>query len=322
MPGIADFSFRIRFNRSPQDTINIEDSTWETKYRGLTLTLRTAQKNSPIKDAKTLVLRSCGWQTADQAQEAGNSCFHAIMRTLACLRIGADYGLRAPASFITDAGLRMLNEDSGHSVLRDIHGLMVFETTPSPRFVALGHPSIIRGTPRDRFERAFDAALAEPQPLSAKELISIQLFNAAFFQASPDSRFLLLIMAAEALMEFPPRSIEAVKMVDSFIAGVQQNGALSESERASMIGSLRWLRLESINQAGRRLAAERLPGRIYNNEPAPSFFSKCYDIRSRLVHAQDPLPSRADVGTAAAHMETFVSDLLAGHLLNKIWPIE
>jgi len=71
---------------------------------------------------------------------------------------------------------------------------------------------------------------------------------------------------------------------------------------------------ESINHTGRKLATTRLGSQHYGGKDADSFFSYCYGIRSRLVHGQQPIPDRAEVGSAAASLEVFVSDLLAGEL--------
>jgi hypothetical protein len=85
---------------------------------------------------------------------------------------------------------------------------------------------------------------------------------------------------------------------------------LSAEEKRSLVGGLRELRRESISSAGRRLAAERLGERTYMEMPAAKFFAHCYDLRSRLVHGGEPRPSRQEVGSAAAALGVFVSELL------------
>lgn len=64
------------------------------------------------------------------------------------------------------------------------------------------------------------------------------------------------------------------------------------------------------NKAGRELASS-LAEKRYRNMTPPKFFSACYDVRSKLVHGTHPRPSREEVGSLAANLELFVSDLLA-----------
>ena len=55
-------------------------------------------------------------------------------------------------------------------------------------------------------------------------------------------------MAVEALIEPRPKSTEAVAYIDDFITGIKYS-EIVESEKSSLIGSLKHIRDESINQA-------------------------------------------------------------------------
>jgi hypothetical protein len=173
---------------------------------------------------------------------------------------------------------------------------------------------VMRGVPKDHFERIFAYAVANLLELSFRDRLSLELFNASFFQKSADSRFLMLVMAIEALLEQSPRSPEATRHVESMIAATKDSESLKPEEKESLIGGMRWLRYESINRAGRRLAKENLGERTYMDKSAPSFFSYCYTLRSRLVHGEHPLPSQQDIASVVAQLEVFVSDLLCGDL--------
>jgi hypothetical protein len=207
----------------------------------------------------------------------------------------------------------MLEAQSGFQVLNDVHGLMIYESEPLPHFATISTDGL-RGIPQDRFERVFSKALARPRALTERERLSLELFNASFFQKSADARFLVLVIAIEALLELSPRSSAAAEYVESMIADTQNSELLSSEEKESFLGSLRWLRYESINQTGRRLAKKCLGGQTYMNKKAPSFFSYCYNLRSRLIHGEHPLPSQQEIGSTVAQLEVFVSDILSGDL--------
>ena len=50
-------------------------------------------------------------------------------------------------------------------------------------------------------------------------------------------------------------------------------------------------------------------------QPAPEFFSRCYRLRSQLVHGLMPQPTLAEVVRSQGELRRFVSDLLTTPLL-------
>ncbi len=309
------YSFRIRFVRSPRDTINIDSPSWEiiSPDEGIPITFRSREKNTPVSQSRYLILQSSGWASGEDALRAGQRYQDALMLSLARLRIGADFGSRAPKSFVTEYGLSMLEQQKGQNVLNDVHGLMTFKSDAQPLFVS-AKVSPVRGVQQEQFERIFSYAIQRPREISDRERLSLELFNASFFQSSEDARFLLLVMAVEALIETSPRSKAAIEHVEDLLKITFESQYLSKEEKKSISSTLQYLRQESINQSGQKLAKERLESRKYGELEAQRFFSKCYHLRSRLVHGAVPMPSREKVSIAAAHMEMFVSDLLSGTL--------
>ena len=115
------------------------------------------------------------------------------------------------------------------------------------------------------------------------------------------------MIALESLAELRQRSPEARDLVGSFLAQTQASG-LPESEIDSIVGSLRWLRSESIGQAGRRLARSLEPRR-YMDLSSVQFFTRCYDLRSRLMHGVHPMPTREEIDAHAANRGEALNDL-------------
>lgn len=309
------FSFRVRFHRSPVDTIIISASKWEWNIGedSPALLLCSHKQEEALKDSKTWVFKSEGWASEEEASQAGKRYVDALALTLVRLRIGANFGNRAPKSAFTPAGLAMLGAQNGSRFLNDVHGLMIYESEPPPRFATL-RVDALRGVPQDDFEKIFSHALAHPRVITDRERLSLELFNASFFQNSEDSRFILLMMAFEALLEPSPRSSVAALHVDSMIAATHSSESLSPEEKESLLGALSGLHYESISQTGRRLAEKCLGRQVYMNKEAPSFFSYCYELRSRLVHSNHPMPSQQEIGPATAQLEVFVSNILSGEL--------
>jgi len=309
------YTFRIRVNRAPSNTIETEQSqiALPDPAPGISLSLRASSPGKSLKDAERWVLIGKGYKTEAEASEAGARMQDAFMLALARVRLGADFGYRVPGGTITKDGLEHFGRRLDGRVLNDVHGLSVYRSDPKPRFMEVRVKALI-GKNYDFFTSTLTRAVALRHPLTDRERVCFHLFAASFFQPTADSRFLLLVMAVEALIEPTCKSTEAVAYVDGFIKQVADSD-LQEGEKKSLIGSLRWLRDESINQAGRRLATERLNGQVYDGESAASFFSHVYDLRSALVHGTPP--AYEDISHIVAPLEIFVSDLLAGPLMER-----
>jgi hypothetical protein len=125
------------------------------------------------------------------------------------------------------------------------------------------------------------------------------------------------MMALETLLEPAPRSDESKHHINELINITKGSTKLSEKDKSSLTQSLEGLYKESIGKTGRKLA-QRLKGNKYMDRNPKNFFSYCYELRSKLVHGSVPRPERNDVDIAAAHLESFVADLLSGPLLERI----
>jgi hypothetical protein len=272
-------------------------------------------QDTTLRDAERWALVGEGYESEREALEDGERFQDVLTIALASLRIGANFGDRSGKGQFTAHGLRSLEGNIGQRILNDVHGLMAYRSEGKPRFASMGTPSISLGTRLERFEQAFLAITAHNYRLTDREKIAFSLFNSAFFQPVPDSRFLLLMMSAEALLELQPMSLEAVNHVNGFIAQIR-NSVLHDTEKGSLIGRLRWMLDESIRQGGRRLVKERLGERVYNDKPAQKFFLDMYDMRSNLVHGKMPFPTFHEVGAMAANAEVFVSHLLTAPYVN------
>jgi len=306
----VNYSFRIRFNRSPTDTIelNVHELEIQLPNNLGMLRLRAQGENLTIRDSDKLTVVAENYGSIDEAKIAGGAMQNALMVALARIRVGADFGYRAPSSVITEYGLQHFEKNTGQRILNNVHGLMIFETNPPPKF-ALATAKMRRGVQSEKFIQALVDAVSYQVQISQRDLLAYSLFNASFFQPTADTRFLLLVMAIEALIEPSPRSPQALEHIESMI-GQTKNSKLTRDEKNSILGSLSWLRAESISQSGKKLVIQRLGNKIYNGKPAGDFFSDCYQLRSRFVHGVLPIPTFEEIGAASGLLEVFVSDLL------------
>ena len=311
--------FRLRFNRSPRDTLNVDENeitlpTVETSHE---VVLKARETERSIKDATSIVLRGTGWERKEEAEDLGAFYADVLSRTYARLRLGADFGSRAAKSGVTEAGLSLISKNTGRPVLNDVHGMVVYDRTAMPQvaFISM-QGDMIRGVAVEQFLTVFETVLSRPREIDDRERVALELFNASFFQTSEDSRFLLLMSGLEALIVQRPRSEAVCIFLRTLSETIEAAHGIDAMERDALKQGVGQFRRESIGQAGRRLVSEALDGRTYKEMTPSDFFDRCYRLRSRLVHGDLPFPTREELSGVVAQLEVMLSDLLSTDLLD------
>lgn len=312
-----NWCFRILFRLPPRLRLDIDGNEWPLVAADddHPILLRSVHDDERIKDADWLVVVGKFFDTEPDALRASRM-WHAVLEfAFARVGIAADFGTRAPKGQFTDAGLQLLQQQTGRKVLNEVHGIHMHECEPPPLFARTSINFVV-GKGSDKLHEAISvAAASSPQPDPVRSL-AFDLYSASFFESSADARLLMLMMGVETLIDLQPRSENAQQHVRKLLR-LTEDAPLPESEIASLKGSLNWLLKESISAAGRRLATTLEP-RTYMGKSPRDFFTICYQLRSDLVHGSVPRPAREEVDSTAAHLETFVGNLLSGDLLNAI----
>jgi hypothetical protein len=194
-------------------------------------------------------------------------------------------------------------------VLNDEHGTMVFRCEPRPLFGSIGAPTVTVGANVERLAAATTGARDAEAVMTEAQCLAFDLYSASFSETSGDARFMMLMMAVETLIDPQPREQAVRDYVQRLIAETEA-AELPAGEKQSIAGSLSWLHNQSIGQAGRQLA-RKLGTCQYLDEDSVTFFNDCYELRSALAHGYVPRPTPMTIGTHAAHLQSFVGDLLA-----------
>jgi hypothetical protein len=216
--------------------------------------------------------------------------------------VGVDWGGGPSEEAFTAAGLEYFAKELGSPVRADVHGIDVYERVPDVRFIAF------RTTPS--FTKDLDMFRVELQtpakPMTRKQQLAAEILTSHHFDTSPRSRFLTLMTAIESLLAPKECGADAHSVVAALLRTVAES-SLDKSTKDSMKGAIRWLRSESINQSGRRLATTLLSGRQYDGKPPAVFFSDIYEVRSGIVHRGDSPKEMLDLVNAT---QQFVKDLI------------
>lgn len=306
------FSYRIQIKLTKTKGFNCDETIYKLEniegYRPIQI--KSAREGEKIQDAEDLVFFSEGFNSFEDAEKEGGKVLNTIIRSFLKLKKGIDFGARGTSFQITKEGLKYFEEVLGvKRMLPGGLGLKVYASSPQPKFVT-PKTELKISSPIAHFENAFTQAISNYRELNSTELLSTQLFNSSFFEEIPESRFLLLVMAIEILIQCKPRSIEVKNHIERMIELTNTNNEINDSDKKSIKGSLSWLKNQSIGQAGRELSRKLLGETKYYGMSAARFFTHCYDIRCTLVHGNSTLQSKEVIGLLSLELEKFVSDLL------------
>jgi hypothetical protein len=279
--------------------------------------LVAANGGEKIDGAKNLLLIGRGYESPPAAEEAGRRWRGLLERSAALMQLGADFGDRVGGGGLGAVFQQQLEAEVGRPVIYNNYGLQVFKESPWPMFVAM-NAGLSTGAPTYILTTATEVGRQIGLTTSDRESLAYDLYAASFFQKGPDARYLMLMAALEALIEPRPRPTTCIEHVERVIK-LTREAQLPEPEIRSMVGTLEWLKEESIGQAGRRLATQLGERRYMDGKETPvQFFTRCYTLRSNLVHGHVPRPAESDVGSRAASLEVFVGHLISGELLDAV----
>ena len=171
---MKNFSFRVRLIRSPRDTINIDAAAldFELNDIGSEVSLCSITGEKSIQDCEKWIFKGNGWRDQESALAAAKQYTDALLLSLARLRIGVDMGLRGTKSAFTLAGLRMLEDQTGHRVLNEMNGIQVYKTNPPPKFAST-QADMVRGVSKEHFVKIFHQAVNSQYEFSERERIFI-----------------------------------------------------------------------------------------------------------------------------------------------------
>lgn len=308
-PSLGGIAFRFRFTLPESLAIQSNEQYVDFTSGETSRILFSAVGSKDLKSAKQIAVKGGPFTTEEEALAAGERARRALMLCLTRMRIGASFGLDEPRSVLTNYGRQYFEQQLGQRVLQDLPQVIAFDDNVPTKFARLNMRPVV-GKPPDQLQRVFRSALDLAPEFSEREQLALELFGTALFEQSERARFVTLMIAIEALLEPKERSSKAIEMVESFAKQVQANTELSKSERDSLFGTVRWLKLESINRTGRNLAGEALAGHQYLGMTPDSFFKLCYEVRSEIVHTGAVRSDGADIKQLAPELECFVADLI------------
>lgn len=123
-------------------------------------------KGGPISETSDLTLRGSGYESAESAERHAVQWRSWVTVAFAAHNLGADFGQRVPPFWISPE-YRAANATDEHTVvLEDRHELIIFETTPRPRFLHIAVGDVTFGKSATRVRQAIQVAIDRGVELS------------------------------------------------------------------------------------------------------------------------------------------------------------
>jgi hypothetical protein len=284
---------------------------------GVDVTMKPSDGAATLSAARRIVVVGRAFDDEDAAIYAGQRWRGWVEAAFSALRVAVDFGDRAGKGFVTNIGLEMASDAlEGHPpTLNDEHGLMVYNDEPTPIFFHSGPATATRAPEGPAVVRTVREAMQRNIERTEEEHVAYDLFSASFNTAGVvDARFVMLMMAVEAILVQEDRSPDAIALVEQLRATVEAS-SLPQGEKDSLLAGMAYLHQESISKSGRRLAKKLGDRRYmwgYDPEEKPvEFFQECYTMRSGLVHGEGDRPTYRQVGERGVNLENFVADVLS-----------
>jgi hypothetical protein len=311
------YDFRLRFNFSEAYRINSDEEEIELLAlpSGERIKLRSSVIGKPIKDHTEVAIIGKSYASEDQARVAAEKSKRSLLYWAIEQRVGIDFGDGKQLSYVTNEGLALLQKQYSCPIRNDIHGIDVYEHVEKLMFVKPDAKATVgKSLPKliDTFQREY----TNSRNLTEKQVLASEIYASSFFDVSPRSRFITLVTAVEALLELPKRSDEVEILVTELKAKTQQS-KLDKLTSNSIISSLDKLRYQSIGQAGRMLASYLIPKEHFDGQSSADFFTRCYDLRSQILHQGKITKKSVDIRQLANIVEQFVQRLLIEALNNE-----
>jgi hypothetical protein len=264
-----------------------------------------------VMHAHELVIHGIGYVSVQDATEDGGRWIDAMTLGFMAVFLPANFGSRARRHGLNQGALDALRVARHGAVYRDVPGLLVVSEEPKAMFVRTLGASVLVGRNAELTIKAIQQAYNAKMLVDTRVLLAFDMYAAAETMPpdDPDARFLMLMIAVEALIkrEGIPKHQESA--IDQLLVSLETIENLDPDDVCSLRSRLNQLRLESIGSAGRRLARS-LGEQTYLGLSPEGFFRKCYTVRSELVHGNPKRPDPDTIRHLIGPLIQFVGDLI------------
>jgi hypothetical protein len=317
------FRYRIKFLVHFPGKIRDDEIKIAYKLSNNTSLSLSSYNGEKITESTTFVISGGGFSSEEEAFDQGRKIKKSLLISGPILGIGIDAGKDQCGSSMSTGMKNSMFEKTGVKIIEDVHGLSVYSEEYPTQVLSFSGSGVVQSWTANQFIETIECISNNLLELTDKEILCLELYGASHFESSVRASFLTLVLAIESLLEPAKRSEETIKHVDLLIKLTNDYCSLSSAEKSSINGSLQWLYQDSISKSLKKLALKYLQHKEYSGLSSQKFISKCYELRSNLVHSGKLKDEKVNLSVYTSQLNVFLSDLLQekiGINLNTLSP--
>jgi hypothetical protein len=305
--------FRIRGNKLgiPSPTRLLEPT-----YPGESIFLASPIGHRDIQEDHEVVLAGSAYASFDAALQAGRKWRQIVQSTFARQGIACEFGDDAaaklsPPRLTVDHTTGLFDLTPTDLLYDDRVGLLVFDAYPIPKFIFMygGTPIVSMSPPS---ADCISAAVQRNSSDWSDELrLAYTLVHSAMADTNPETRFILMVTAIEALIPYGKKEDALSQMLEALRPKASGMTSFDEDTRKVVDGLLKSSQYNSIRQYGLKLAG-RLSG-TYAGLAAKKYYDEAYGTRSALAHGSlrdTSLLTKDALEQRFSELRRFVLDIL------------
>ncbi|WP_433594395.1 hypothetical protein [Nocardia sp. CA-145437] len=306
----TQFRFRNTIDLVPGEYIAAEGNRLVLfSESGVEVVLRPSADNELFPAAARLLLAGGPYPTAEDALKAGMSWRRRLLLACSDRFVGINIGDEAEPH---PSRIPLSQTDfppEAPVLLKDRHGLLVHPESDNPlsAFVSFTADLSVQ-RPSSELLNAIRDAGAASSTMSARQTLALTLLHASRFDQNPETQYITLVTAIEALLK-PARQSATIRAALESCQRHAEELDLSPEELETIIQHIGYGKKESITESGRKLAST-LGDKEYGGFDPSTFFGRAYTTRSKLVHGNTSRPTHDELRAELGTLHGFVVDLL------------
>lgn len=292
MTSVRTYRFRLHWKLEPGRMIEGLENSEFVSLLGIGMCKIKVTQEGTNETETSLAIVGPAVESAEMAAHQAERALRGLLEM--SLRDGFALQLqpRTPPPVITQYGMELIAQQIPDidTIYRDRLGITIFEERGLTKFAGIASPTISVRSKLSSFISEWNCE-AEAS-ISLRNLIAYELYASSRFESSSRARFLLLVMAVEALGCQIQRPTEELLVIERLLEEVERT-QLPVTQRDALMDGIRSLKKVSINATCQKLISHAIDSAAVTDPEATCHFRDCYKIRGKIVHSgKTPPPGR------------------------------
>ena len=276
-------TFRVRFRFWVQNKLNLKQAEQRLTVAGREVVLSPQIPDTNIEDSEWLVMKACGFESADDAEDFARKLKASTEFSSVISRLGTDAGVNKNTGGFAKVVKDNLREKHGVLLRDNVHGIDVYPDDPNVRIAIISATGNVRSAP-DPFLSDIDELYGVVGNASPRAKDIILLMNYALTRTDPVAKIVFAVSAVEMLGQDEKWSAPQVQLLAEMAGAAEKSSTGNPQERSEIAEAIRRMHKLSLRQGVLRLLESLQLGHLKKK------WDDLYSERSTLVHGLAPQP--------------------------------